>query len=122
MFKHPFSFEGRIGRREYAITYVAYIASSLIIKELLLQEYNYALILLFIPSLWILFAQGSKRCHDLGKGAGWQFIPFYGLWMLFQSGDPGANQYGMPNSHPKDNPAGSLEREIDSIGKSDIKY
>lgn len=121
MFRYPFSFEGRIGRTQYAITYAAYIGCSLIIQELMEENEGSFLIILFIPALWILFAQGSKRCHDLGKSGGWQVIPFYVFWMLFQKGDPGVNKYGWPNSHPKDNPVISLDEEIDSIGKSDIK-
>jgi uncharacterized membrane protein YhaH (DUF805 family) len=120
MFKHPFSFEGRIGRTEYAITYGGYIACYLIIKELLLANYGFFLVLLFVPMLWIFFAQGSKRCHDLGKGGGWQIIPFYVIWMLFQKGDEGINEYGLPNSHPKDNPGNSIEKEIESIGQGDV--
>jgi len=118
MFKHPFSFEGRIGRSEYAITYVAYIVFAVIAQ--ILAESSPLFVILYIPTLWLLFAQGSKRCHDLGKGGGWQIIPFYVFWLLFQPGDEGANEYGFPNSHPKDNPVNSIEKEIESIGQSDV--
>jgi uncharacterized membrane protein YhaH (DUF805 family) len=51
-------------------------------------------LLLFIPMLWFVWAQGAKRCHDLGRSGWWQLIPFYGLFLLFQDGDAGSNEYG----------------------------
>ncbi|PWV48891.1 DUF805 domain-containing protein [Chitinophaga sp. S165] len=120
MFKHPFSFEGRIGRAEYAISYGAYIALYVIVT--VAKDGPGALLgLLFIPAIWILFAQGAKRCHDLGKSGWWQIIPFYFFVMIFQAGDEGANEYGFPESHPKDGTASSVEKEIDSIGKVDVE-
>jgi hypothetical protein len=56
-------------------------------------------LLLSIPLLWFLWAQGAKRCHDIGNSGWFQLIPFYALWMLFQDGEPGPNQYG---ENPKD--------------------
>ncbi len=121
MFKHPFSFEGRIGRAEYAITYGAYIALYITVNVIRLEGAGAFLGILFIPAIWIVFAQGAKRCHDLGKSGWWQIIPFYFFVMLFQAGDFGANEYGFPDSHPKDGTASSLEQEIDSIGKVDVE-
>ena len=51
-------------------------------------------VILFIPLIWVLWAQGAKRCHDIGKSDWWQFVPFFVLWMLFKDGDVGSNEYG----------------------------
>ncbi|GMO37557.1 MAG: hypothetical protein Pg6B_09350 [Candidatus Azobacteroides pseudotrichonymphae] len=34
--------------------------------------------------LYFIFAQGSKRCHDLERSAWWQFVPLFPLWLLFE--------------------------------------
>jgi uncharacterized membrane protein YhaH (DUF805 family) len=48
-----------------------------------------------IPLLWFVWAQGAKRCHDLGQSGWYQIIPFYVLWMIFGSGKNGINRYGV---------------------------
>jgi len=59
-------------------------------------------ILVFIPLLWFLWAQGSKRSHDLGHSGWFQLIPFYILWLIFVKGDDGINVYGLsPRLHAK---------------------
>ena len=98
--KHYLSFEGRIGRLEYFLTCVVFnacyavlgIFERLISPELFLVLY----VLLAIPSFWFLWAQGAKRCHDLGHNGWWQCIPFYVLWMVFAVGLSETNQYGEP--------------------------
>jgi uncharacterized membrane protein YhaH (DUF805 family) len=102
MFKNPYSFTGRIRRTEFGIGYIGYCIASLIIVRLTGfnspgsygNKANMPLLLLYIPLLWFLLAQGAKRCHDLGHNGWWQIIPFYVLWMLFQDGNPGPNEYG----------------------------
>lgn len=52
--------------------------------------------IIHILLFWFKLAQGTKRCHDRGNSGWFQFIPFYGLWMLFGDSDYGINKYG-PN-------------------------
>lgn len=111
MFKNPFSFEGRIRRTEYGLSFIIFAVArrviiTLIAAAMVSNSYSsdnsgvVALSFLFsIPLLWFLWAQGAKRCHDVGNSGWWQLIPFYALWLLFQDGQPGQNQYG-------DNPKG----------------
>jgi uncharacterized membrane protein YhaH (DUF805 family) len=114
MFKAPFSFDGRIRRTEFGLSLIINAVASLIIQLIVVgmvqsssnsyssSDYSGAAVLFIIfliPLLWFGWAQGAKRCHDLGNSGWWQLIPFYGLWLLFEDGQHGANQYG-------DNPKG----------------
>ncbi len=100
MFKNPFSFSGRIRRLEYGLSYIIYIISfsfgALIFDEI--ENGEYMLSFLFIAAFWFFIAQGAKRCHDLGNSLFYQFIPLYGLWMLFAESEGDENRYGL---HPK---------------------
>lgn len=96
MFKNPFSFDGRIRRTEYGVSVLIYAFCATILNAIVGASDGDAAILLFayIPLLWFLWAQGAKRCHDVGNSGWWQLIPFYGFWLLFQDGEHGRNQYG----------------------------
>ena len=101
MFNAPFSFDGRIRRLEYGISFIlSWIA--VIITIITSAAFNswVVLLALYVPILWFTWAQGCKRCHDRGNSGIFQIIPFYYLWMIFADSEPGANQYG-PN--PKEN-------------------
>ena len=96
MFENPFSFNGRIRRTEYGISLILYLVMYVnMLSNYIPEEKNLgAFFFVAIPALWFLWAQGAKRCHDLGHSGWWQLIPFYSLWMLFQDGQPGENEYG----------------------------
>ena len=103
MFKNPFSFEGRIRRLEYGLSFIFYFLFLFVITIIveLLGSIGTGLATVFtlaicIPLFWFLLAQGAKRCHDLGHNGAWQIIPFYYWWMIFANGDIGDNEYG-PN-------------------------
>lgn len=117
MFKKPFSFEGRIRRTEFGLSYLIYMIAIFSISFVSESSSLLALplTLLFIPLIWFLLAQGAKRCHDRSNSGWFQIIPFYGLWMLFADSDFGPNEYG-PN--PKG--LGNID-EIDEIGQDIVQ-
>lgn len=94
MFSNPFSFDGRIRRTEYGISLIIYVVVAAFVNAIVESGEAPIIGLAYIPTLWFLWAQGAKRCHDLGNNGWWQIIPFYGLWMIFQNGQPGINEYG----------------------------
>ena len=99
MFENPFSFNGRIRRTEYGISLIMYLMVYLQMIDLLGyidpdRTDPIAFVIIAIPTLWFLWAQGAKRCHDLGNSGWYQLIPFYVFWLLFQDGQSGENEYG----------------------------
>jgi uncharacterized membrane protein YhaH (DUF805 family) len=117
MFKNPFSFNGRIRRLEYGLSNLIYVVAVFIIAILLMAfgdprspATNIIMILLWIPLAWFMLAQGAKRCHDRDNSGWWQFIPFYGFWMLFADGEIGDNEYG-PNPKGQYYDSGETETE-----------
>jgi len=106
MFKNPFSFEGRIRRLEYGLSYLIYFAIAVFIGLILgllsfdEQSANMLLFLLLLPAIYFLIAQGAKRCHDRGNSGWWQLIPFYGFVMMFGEGDTFENEYGQNPKNP----------------------
>ena len=116
MFKHIFSFKGRIRRMEYCLTYLGYYIFFL--PMYLIEESNISFIfamlwlLLLIPVCWVCLAQGCKRCHDLGNSGWFQLIPFYGLWMIFAAGTEGINRYG---TNPKEDYHSQIYKEDSAL-------
>ena len=94
MFKNIFSFEGRIRRSEYGISLIIHWTFWAIITGIKTSTNNDGIGLLYLVSLFFIWAQAAKRCHDLSKNGWWQLVPFYMLWMLFQEGFSGINEYG----------------------------
>ena len=97
MFSRVFSFKGRIRRLEYGLTYLIVMLYNLPIQ--LIPEDGGEMValiwfMLIIPVQWALWAQGAKRCHDLGHNGWWQLIPFYIFWLVFADGDYVENEYG----------------------------
>lgn len=108
MFKSPFSFEGRIRRTEYGLSLLILVFVQILIGAMVGLGVNNSsdggsqivvFYILNLPVLIFFWAQGAKRCHDLGNSGWLQLIPLYGLWLLFEDGQHGTNKYG-------DNPKG----------------
>lgn len=109
MFKHPFSFDGRIRRTEYGLTFIIYIVAYFIILALIGTESPVGAIVAMvalIPLVWFLWAQGAKRCHDIDRSGWMQLIPFYFFVLLFQDGQTGRNEYG---TNPKEQGGGEVD-------------
>lgn len=89
MFAHPFSFEGRIQRTEYTLTYLlVYIACQIVF------DFGGIGGFLFIALMWFWIAQSVKRCHDAGHSGLWLLIPFYCVYLVFAEGNNFENDYG----------------------------
>ena len=107
MFENPFSFEGRIRRKEYWLSVVIYDLGLCIMGGFCVAMSNVVgegiaiclIIVCYLVATWFWIAQSAKRCHDKNHSGWWQIIPFYYLWMLFSEGDAGENDYG---PDPKD--------------------
>ena len=98
-----FSFTGRIRRRDYWL-YNWGLGMLAIPFNAFTFEQTYEIILyciLLVPYLWVYYAVGAKRCHDLGYNGWLQLIPFFQLVLAFKPGVVGENEYG---PDPKESP------------------
>ena len=99
MFKRPFSFNGRIRRMEYGISFIIYFMWYVVVDVMTNNSdpsptASIFILISFIPMIWFLWAQNAKRCHDRGNSGWYQLIPFYFLVLLFGDGEEGENEYG----------------------------
>jgi uncharacterized membrane protein YhaH (DUF805 family) len=94
MFSRPFSFEGRIRRTEFGVSFIIYLIAISFVNFVVDSGEAPLIGFAYIPLLWFLWAQGAKRCHDRGNSGWFQIIPFYVLWMLFAEGEQETNEYG----------------------------
>ena len=91
MFKKPFSFDGRIRRTEFGISFIiCYIAHICLVGLMDLNGYIFC-----IPFFFFFFSQAAKRSHDMDKSGWFTLIPLYNpFFLLFREGTIGANKYG----------------------------
>lgn len=107
-----FSFDGRIGRRQYWVALVLILLPMIITGSLaamvavssgqrLLYIWLVLLVMSFIPLLWASLAVTVKRCHDLNWSGWWgllSLVPYLGALVVvtlgFLRGTRGPNEYG----------------------------
>lgn len=113
MFKHPFSFIGRIRRLEYALSLL--ICWTLVvcclswmenIRHVIISEVIFKLLLIIscilgFVFLWFFVAQSVKRLHDTDHSGLFAFCYLIGgfnffliLYLIFKDGDIYENEYG----------------------------
>ena len=99
------SFEGRVGRQTYWMSYLAFIVIAMVlgfVSALLGQAGAILLMLFLVAIIWPALAIQAKRWHDRDKSAWWiliGLIPVIGpLWALvengFLRGTEGNNRFG----------------------------
>lgn len=76
-FAKLFSFEGRIGRQEYWLTYLSLTVLYVLALYAVQQSKVLAVMLLALPLVifyvWVSFAFTVKRLHDTGRSGWWLF-------------------------------------------------
>jgi len=105
MFRSPFSFNGRIRRLEYGLSFILYLIFYFLVMGIMniYSESIFGLLgfIGIVPLAWFIWAQGAKRCHDLSNSGWYQIIPFYFILLIFQQGVMGENEYGDDPREPK---------------------
>lgn len=93
MFSKPLSFNGRIDRLEYFLSFVTFWVLAIGLTVLANQEnFNFLSLIKIIVSYFFV-AQGAKRCHDIGRSGWFQLIPFFFIWMLIVKAQDDTNKY-----------------------------
>jgi uncharacterized membrane protein YhaH (DUF805 family) len=105
------SFDGRIGRRDYWLRFVLPAVIVNVIAQALAEGLQSILLGVVVGVLvfWASIAVGAKRCHDRDR-SGWfqliSLIPIVGtMWLIvelgFLRGTPGPNRFGpAPSAQP----------------------
>ena len=94
MFKKPFSFDGRIRRTEFGLSFIIFYIIFNFLDEVFDFDSSFSLIF-FIPLFIFYFAQSAKRSHDIGESGWLSLIPLYNPFLLlFKEGNVGENVYG----------------------------
>ena len=95
----PFSFNGRIRRLEYSLSFIIFVVVFGFMIHFFEDGLDEGAAILLLPVFWFIIAQGAKRCHDMSLSGWMQLIPYFNpLALIFASGKIGDNKYG---SNPK---------------------
>lgn len=97
-----FDIEGRIGRTRYVVTNLLAIIVMLPISIAIGDRNSGGQLLLVIVTFLVLAPTAIKRLHDINRNGTWLWallIPFFNivvqLRLLFQSGTPNSNRFGI---------------------------
>ena len=113
MFKAPFSFSGRITRKEYFVSWLVFFVVLGLIESAISVGRG-AISLFMLPALWFLAAQGWKRSQDAGWYGIVGAIPYLNFILLLPSGDEGRNAHGPNPRHTAEEAANSLAEDPDT--------
>ena len=112
LFTRAFSFNGRITRTEYAVSYATIALWALVGCRITDVWATFTTFVVdasagdatavaiwkaaVVPLVWFLLAQGAKRLHDVGRSGWWILVPFVCLLLFFPRGSQATNKYGLP--------------------------
>lgn len=91
MFSKLHTCKGRIGRKEFIITYVLYMVLTTVLTPIMGS--TVIVPLLYMTYLYV--CQGTKRCHDIGKSGWWQLTIVYFVWLMIAKGNKCKNKYDL---------------------------
>ena len=97
--------DGRAGRLEYwgfVLFYLIFAFAAGVVNSLVFGESYSTIIVDYYIGIFMLpyFSVAFRRMHDVGKPAGFIFIPVYGFILSLLDSEKGINKYG---SSPKEN-------------------
>ena len=96
--------DGRITRGQYASLFGIYVFM-LIIAVLVTKVSPFFGGLIGMAAWGVMIMGAVRRSHDCGRSGWFLLIPFYSLWLFFESGERGANRFG-------DDPRGAEDRNV----------
>ena len=98
MFNNAFLFTGRARRLEFWLAYFIFMACMMFPAAMAgawgdSDALTVIGVIIIFGGIYFFLSEGTRRCHDLGHSGFWMLIPYYILWMLFQDGKVGPNEY-----------------------------
>jgi uncharacterized membrane protein YhaH (DUF805 family) len=85
--------DGRITRRQYAALLGICLGMS-VMAVLIAKVLAFFGGIIGLAALGVMFMGAVRRAHDCGRSGWFLLIPFYNVWLFFESGEQGANRFG----------------------------